>query len=49
MDVPDFPTTFAAVINPTGVITGEYFDASGAPPRFPADLVNTLLDTRMRN
>ena len=49
MDVPDSPTTFAAVINPANVITGEYFDASGAPPRFAADLVNTLLDTRMRN
>jgi len=48
LDVPDFPTTFAAVINPTGVITGEYFDASGAPYGF-LDPVNTLLDTRMRN
>ena len=42
LDVPDSPTTFAAVINPAGVITGEYFDASNAPPRFPADPVNTL-------
>jgi len=48
LDVPDSLTTFAAVFNPAGVITGEYFDASGAPHGF-LDPVNTLLDTRMRN
>jgi hypothetical protein len=34
LDVPDSPTTFAEVINPAGVITGEYFDASGEPHGF---------------
>jgi hypothetical protein len=34
VDVPDFPTTFAAVINSAGVITVEYFDASGEPHGF---------------
>ena len=33
-DVPGSPGTFAAVINPAGVITGEYFDASGAAHGF---------------